>query len=95
MPTHARIEVTRDGPVAVLSLDHPPGNRLTQAMISALSSQLTALERDSTVRAVVVVGAGGRTFCDGLDEEEWASLPPKERSPPSSGGSTLCGPWNT
>ena len=78
MPDEARVEIEREGPVAILALHHPPGNRLTQSMVQGLSAHLLALEKDSAVLAVVVTGAGGRTFCDGLDLQEWASLPPKD-----------------
>jgi enoyl-CoA hydratase/carnithine racemase len=78
MPEDARIETTLEGPVAVLTLHHPPGNRLTQPMILELSSRVAALEKDEAVHAVVVTGSGGRTFCEGLDAEEWDSFAPKD-----------------
>jgi enoyl-CoA hydratase/carnithine racemase len=78
MPDEARVEMAREGPVAVLSLAHPPGNRLTQPMVQELSSHLGGIEKDATLLAVVVTGKGGRTFCDGLEVEEWASFSPKD-----------------
>ena len=78
MTDGARIRIDREGPVAVLSLDHPPENRLTQGMVQELASHLASLEKDVEVRAVVVAGAGGRTFCGGLDSEEWAALAPRD-----------------
>ncbi len=78
MTDSGSIDVTRDGPVAVLSLDHPPGHRLTQAMVQALSSHVAALEKDTEVRSVILTGTGGRAFCEGLDTEEWASFSPKD-----------------
>ena len=78
MPEDTRIRVRRDGPVAVLSLDHPPENRLTQSRVQVLSARVADLEKDDGARAVVVTGSGDRAFCDGLDLEEWASLTPKE-----------------
>lgn len=67
-----------EGAVALVSLDHPPQNRLTQAMVRELSAILVDLERTEGVRAVVVTGAGAHAFCGGLDEAEWASLLPRE-----------------
>jgi len=78
MPEDARIEVAREGPVAVLFLHHPPKNRLTQAMIQQLSGHVAALEKDGSALAVVVAGAGGHTFCEGLDAAEWSALSPKD-----------------
>lgn len=78
MPEEPRIELVREGPVAVLFLQHPPGNRLTQGMLQELSRQVAALEKDSAALAVVVAGAGGQTFCEGLDLAEWSGLTPKD-----------------
>lgn len=78
MAEGARVDVSREGPVAVLTLDHPPENRLTQSMVQALFSVVADLEKDSATLAVVVTGHGGRTFCDGADEAEWAGLSPKD-----------------
>lgn len=78
MPDEARVEMMREGPVAVLSLAHPPGNRLTQSMVQDLSSLVGGLEKDAAVHAVVVTGKGGRIFCDGLEAEEWSSFSPKD-----------------
>lgn len=78
MPEEARIEIAREGPVAILFLRHPPGNRLTQAMIQELSYRVNDLEKDDSALAVVLAGAGGRTFCEGLDLAEWSRLTPKD-----------------
>ena len=73
-----RIEVVRDGPLAILLLDNPPLNLVTRAMVRDLASQVDALEKDAGVRAVVVTGAGDQHFSGGLDMREWAALGAKE-----------------
>ncbi len=78
MPSDPRIDVRPDGAVAVVSLDDPPENRLTQAMVRDLAAAVAVLEKEEGVRAVVVTGAGGETFCNGLDATEWASLAPRD-----------------
>ena len=78
MPEPSGIELVREGPVAILFLNHPPENRLTQAMFQQLSAQVAALEKDDATLAVVVAGAGGRTFCEGPDLTEWSALTPKD-----------------
>ncbi|HYM38764.1 MAG TPA: enoyl-CoA hydratase/isomerase family protein [Thermoplasmata archaeon] len=78
MPEAPRIDLVREGPIVVLFLDHPPENRLTQAMIHELSAHVAALEKDTAALAVVVAGAGGRTFCEGPDLEEWSGLSAKD-----------------
>ena len=78
MPNAARVAMVREGPVAVLALDHPPGNRLTQSMLQDLFSLVNGLEKDADILVVVVTAKGGRAFCEGLDEVEWAAFSPKE-----------------
>lgn len=78
MPDDARVTLRVEGAVALVSLDHPPENRLTQAMMRELSGTLVDLEKTEAVRAVVVAGAGSKAFSNGLDAPEWASLPPRE-----------------
>lgn len=78
MPEEPRIEIAREGAVAVLFLEHPPGHRMTQGMFQDLSRHVAALEKDAGVSAVVVAGAGGQTFCEGLDLAEWSAMTPKD-----------------
>lgn len=60
----------REGPVALLALDHPPLNLLTLAMRRQLDACLRRLEEDPAVRAVVITGAGERAFSAGSDVRE-------------------------
>ena len=56
---------TADG-VALIRIDNPPVNALTDAVIDGLSAAIDAVAQDAEVRAVVVIGAG-RTFPAGAD----------------------------
>jgi enoyl-CoA hydratase/carnithine racemase len=59
--------VTRDGAVAVLTIDRPAKrNAMTAAMWAALPGVLDGLARDRAVRVLVVTGAGP-SFCAGAD----------------------------
>ena len=78
MAGEARVEIVREGAVAVLFLNHPTENRLTQSMLQELSVHLAALEKDPSALAVVVAGAGKETFCQGLQPEEWTDLSPQD-----------------
>ncbi len=78
MPGMPRLRLDREAAVAVLSLENPLENRLTQAMVLQMSSQVADLEKEDAVRAVIVQGAGGAAFCDGVDPREWAGLSPKD-----------------
>jgi 3-hydroxyacyl-CoA dehydrogenase len=52
--------------VAVITLDNPPVNAITQEMVDGLVETLDRIARDAAARAVVIVGAG-RTFIAGAD----------------------------
>lgn len=47
-------------------------------MLPELAAYVAALEKDVDVRAVVLTGAGGTTFSEGIEWEEWAALSPKD-----------------
>jgi enoyl-CoA hydratase/carnithine racemase len=62
-----RLAVTRDGAVAVLTIDRPEKrNAMTAAMWAALPAVLADLTHDPGVRVLVVTGAGP-SFCAGAD----------------------------
>ena len=68
----AEVEITRDGSVLTITLNRPDVlNALNKAMHDGI---YTGLERakDSSVRAVVITGAG-RGFCVGQDLQEFSS----------------------
>src|SRR5687768_4795664 len=59
--------VTRDGPVAVLTIDRPDKrNAMTAGMWAALPGVLESPAEDPAVRVLVVTGAGP-SFCAGAD----------------------------
>src|SRR5207302_9458876 len=55
-----------------------PRNTMRLSMVSDLMSRVPELEKDDSIRDVVVAGAGSLVFSSGMDIEEWAKLPPKE-----------------
>ncbi len=62
--------LTRDGNVAVVTLDAPPVNAMTRELRAALKSAFESLRGRSDVEAVVLVCAG-RTFLSGGDMREF------------------------
>ncbi|HEV8595158.1 MAG TPA: enoyl-CoA hydratase-related protein [Thermoplasmata archaeon] len=74
MATEGRIDVAREGRVAVVTIDRPPVNALAVAMIGSLGETLRGVAADKAVRAVVLTGAGDRAFCAGGDIDEFASM---------------------
>ena len=60
--------------VAKLTLNNPPLNLVTLGMTERLIEALDELERDDTVRAIVLTGAGDKAFCAGSDIKEFAEV---------------------
>src|SRR5437016_11834239 len=78
MPSTPRVRIEKGGRVAVLWIENPPRNTMRLSMVTDLMSRVPELEKDDSIRAVVVAGAGSLVFSSGMDIEEWAKLPPKE-----------------
>jgi enoyl-CoA hydratase/carnithine racemase len=78
------IKVEQDGPVAVVTIDHPPVNALSARLLEELEAEFVRLDDDAATRAIVIRGAGERAFVAGADISEFPSL---RESPPESGGS--------
>ena len=51
--------------IATITLNNPPLNVVTRPLTLALGETLEALERDVSLRVLVVTGAGDRAFCAG------------------------------
>ena len=56
-------------PVAVIVIDNPPVNALGPGVVDGLQAALDQVDRNASIRAVVVMGAG-RTFVAGADIKE-------------------------
>jgi 3-hydroxyacyl-CoA dehydrogenase len=56
-------------PIAVVVIDNPPVNAFGPEVAAGLAAAFDAIERDASIRAVVVIGAG-RTFIAGADIKE-------------------------
>jgi 3-hydroxyacyl-CoA dehydrogenase len=64
------VRTTRSGPVAVLTVDNPPVNALSQGEREGLLQGLESASQEPEVTAVVIVCAG-RTFIAGADISEF------------------------
>ncbi len=64
------VVVRREGPVAVLTIDHPPANALSRDVVAALEHTIAEAAADPDVRALVITGAGDRYFVAGADLKE-------------------------
>jgi len=68
------ISTEQEGAVAVVTIDHPPVNALSAALLEELEAELERLDADDAVRAIVLKGAGERAFVAGADISEFPSL---------------------
>jgi enoyl-CoA hydratase/carnithine racemase len=57
----------REDGFAIITLNRPPANAISEQLMQELNAALNALQGDEAVRAVIVTGAGDRIFCGGAD----------------------------
>jgi len=57
----------REESFAVITLNRPPANAISEALIRELNAALSSVQTDDTVRAVIITGSGERIFCGGAD----------------------------
>ena len=60
------VKLSKDQNVAILTVDNPPVNSMDGGVHKALSEAFAAVEKDGSVAAVVLIGAGS-TFIAGAD----------------------------
>lgn len=69
---HTMLSVTIEGHVAVVTLDRPPVNALSDATYAALIETFEGLGADESVHAVVLRSTGTRAFCAGTDINDFS-----------------------
>jgi enoyl-CoA hydratase len=70
------ISIVRDGPVTTVTLNRPNVlNALNLRMLDELYEAFRELDRDESVRAVILTGAGPKAFAAGADIAELNALP--------------------
>ncbi len=74
----------QDGRVAIVTIDNPPMNALSAALLEELEAELDRLDGDAGVGAIVLRGGGERAFVAEADIKEFPAL---RESPPTEGGS--------
>ena len=77
------ISTERRDAVALVTIDNPPMNALSGALLEELEAEIEVLDADDGVRAIVLRGAGERAFVAGADIKEFPSL----RESATEGGS--------
>ena len=77
--TFDNLLIERDGAVAIVTLNRPKVlNALNAQTLTELSAAMAAFKDDADVRAVVLTGAGEKSFVAGADINELAALSPVE-----------------
>lgn len=59
--------LTREETFAVVTLNRPPANAISEQLMRELNAALSDVELDAAVRSVIITGAGDRIFCAGAD----------------------------
>ena len=70
---HSEPNDSVQGDIGVITIDNPPVNALSSAVLEGLRTAFDALEKHTDVRAIVVMGSG-RTFVAGADINELAEI---------------------
>ena len=66
-PTNEPLLIERDGAVETLVINDAPRNRMSLEFMDALEVEVERLADDSSVRAVIIRGAGEENFSVGMD----------------------------
>jgi len=61
------LQFVREESFAVITLNRPPANAISEQLVHELAAALASVETDATVRAVIITGAGDKIFCAGAD----------------------------
>jgi 3-hydroxyacyl-CoA dehydrogenase len=67
------VRLTKDGGIAVITIDNPPVNALSPGVPEGIAQAIEQINDDDSVKAGVLVGAG-RTFVSGADIKEFAKM---------------------
>ncbi|MGA9995270.1 MAG: enoyl-CoA hydratase-related protein [Pyrinomonadaceae bacterium] len=79
------------GAVAIVRLNRPEKmNALTREMLDALREVFERIEREHTVRALILTGEGERAFCAGTDISKLAEMDEEGAHAASKRGQEVC-----
>ena len=59
--------LSREETFAVITLNRPPANAISETLMRELNAALSDVETDAAVRSVIITGAGEKIFCAGAD----------------------------
>jgi 3-hydroxyacyl-CoA dehydrogenase len=67
------VHVTRDNDIAIITVNNPPVNALSQGVRTGIAEAIEQIEKDPAVKAAVLIGAG-KTFVAGADINEFGKV---------------------
>jgi enoyl-CoA hydratase len=70
---HDAVRVDRDDAIAVITIDHPPANAISRAVVAGITEAFDAADADPSCRGVILTGAGPKFFAAGADITEFGS----------------------
>ncbi len=68
------VKVAVEDGIAILTIDHPPVNALNRQTLEELGQAINGVRDDTTVKVVIVTGAGSFAFIAGADIKEVSQL---------------------
>ena len=71
--TNSLVQVSKDGDIAVITIDNPPVNALSSAVREGIAGAIETIAADNQVKAAVLIGAG-KTFVAGADIKEFGKI---------------------
>jgi 3-hydroxyacyl-CoA dehydrogenase len=71
--TNSLVEVSRDGEIAVITVNNPPVNALSTVVREGIAAAIESIAADNQVKAAVLIGAG-KTFVAGADIKEFGKI---------------------
>ena len=81
------VKVEQQERVAIVTLDHPPVNALSQQLLEELEEIYDELDRGDEVRVIVLRGEGEKAFVAGADITEFPALREQVEQAATEGGS--------
>ncbi|HEX4604967.1 MAG TPA: 3-hydroxyacyl-CoA dehydrogenase NAD-binding domain-containing protein, partial [Candidatus Angelobacter sp.] len=67
------VQLTKDNDIAIIMINNPPVNALSPGVPEGISEAIEQIDKDTTVKAAVMIGAG-KTFVAGADIKEFGKM---------------------
>src|SRR6266853_1890374 len=67
------VQLSKDNDIAIIMINNPPVNALSPGVPEGISEAIEQIDKDATVKAAVLIGAG-KTFVAGADIKEFGKM---------------------